>query len=146
MVKTKNFNKGQHMTCLAGALEPQVRLVLADHRRGRLPRPEDLSLPRQAPGRVDLPERAACLSRLTAGRRFNRKQIWLGFKKELRFHFDSETCLNYPNLNIFLVLGISSQNSSDLSSQNSSQNFSIELGSRVPIQCPTLDGRVWYGV
>ena len=46
-----------------------------------------------------------------------------GLKNGLRFHFDSETCLNYPFLNIFLVWGISSQNSGDFSSQNSSQNF-----------------------
>ena len=44
---------------------------------------------------------AAC----EAGRRFNRKQFGLSFglKNGLRFHFDSETCLNYPFLNIFLV-------------------------------------------
>ena len=49
-----------------------------------------------------------------------------GLKNRLRFRFASETCLNYPFLNIVLVWGISSQNSSDFSSQNSSQNVSIE--------------------
>ena len=46
---------------------------------------------------------------------FNRNYICLifGLKNGLRFHFDSETCLNDPFLNIFLVWGILSQNSSD---------------------------------
>ena len=57
-----------------------------------------------------------------SGRRFNRKHFGLSFdlKNGLRFRFDSARCLNYPFLNIFLVLGISSQNSSDFSSQTSS--------------------------
>ena len=40
-----------------------------------------------------------------AGRRFNRKKIGLSFglKNGLRFNFHSETCLNYPFLNIFFV-------------------------------------------
>ena len=40
-----------------------------------------------------------------AGRQFNRNFFGLSFglKNGLRFHFDSETCLNYPFLNIFLV-------------------------------------------
>ena len=39
------------------------------------------------------------------GRRFNRNIFGLSFgsKNGLRFHFDSETCLSYPFLNIFLV-------------------------------------------
>ena len=42
---------------------------------------------------------------LRAGMQFNRKTIGLSFglKNGLRFRFDSETCLNYPFLNIFLV-------------------------------------------
>ena len=41
----------------------------------------------------------------SSGRQFNRKHFGLSFgsKNGLRFHFDSETCLNYPFLNIFLV-------------------------------------------
>ena len=68
-----------------------------------------------------------------AGAQFNRKMFGLNFglKNSLRLRFDYATCLNYPFFNIFLVWGISSQNSSDFSSQNSSQNFSIELGSRL---------------
>ena len=59
------------------------------------------------------------------GMQFNRTQFGLSFglKNRLRFNFDSETCLKYPFLNIFLVLRISSQNSSGFSSRNSSQNF-----------------------
>ena len=77
--------------------------------------------------------RATCPSSLTPGTQFNRNK-WLEFRLEngLRFHFDSVTCLNYPFLNIFLVCGISSQISSDYSSQNSRQTFSIELGPRLP--------------
>ena len=59
----------------------------------------------------------------SAGRILNRKFFVLSFglKNGLRFHFDSETCLNYPFLKIFLVKGISSQNSSGFSSRNSSR-------------------------
>ena len=49
----------------------------------------------------------------------------------MRFHFDSEK--DYPFLNIFLVEGISSQNSSGFSSQNSSQNCAIELFPRLNV-------------
>ena len=40
-----------------------------------------------------------------AGRQFNRKVSGLsfGFKNGLRFHFGSETCLNYPCWDIFSV-------------------------------------------
>ena len=40
-----------------------------------------------------------------SGRRFNRTSFGLSFrmKNGLRFRFDSETCLNYPFLNIFLL-------------------------------------------
>ena len=47
-------------------------------------------------------------------------------KNGLRFHSGSETSLNYPILNVLLVLGMSSQNSSGFSSHF----FSIELGPR----------------
>ena len=52
------------------------------------------------------------------GRRFNRKTFGLSFglKNGLRFHFDSETCLNSLFLNTFSVYGISRKNSSDFSS------------------------------
>ena len=42
---------------------------------------------------------------VSSGRRFNRNIFGLSFglKNGLRFHFDSETCLNYPFLKIFLV-------------------------------------------
>ena len=45
------------------------------------------------------------LLRRGTGRRFNRKHFGLSFglKNGLRFHFDSEACLKYPFLNIFLV-------------------------------------------
>ena len=48
-----------------------------------------------------------------SGGQFNRKFFSLncGLKNGLRFHFDSERCLNYPFLNICFVLGISSRNS-----------------------------------
>ena len=42
----------------------------------------------------------------TTGKRFNRKTIFglsFGLKNGWRFHFNSETCLNYPFLNIFSV-------------------------------------------
>ena len=43
----------------------------------------------------------------TPGTQFNRKKIGLSFglKNRLRFHFDSETCLNYLFLNVFLSVG-----------------------------------------
>ena len=58
--------------------------------------------------------------RRPAGTHFNRSNFGLNFglKNGLRFHFDSESCLNHPFLNIFLYYGISSQNSSGFSSQN----------------------------
>ena len=42
-----------------------------------------------------------------AGDQTNRNNFGLSFglKKGLRFHFDSDTCLNYPFLNIFLSVG-----------------------------------------
>ena len=48
------------------------------------------------------------------------KNLWLEFclENSLRFHFDTDTCLEYPFLKFFLVEGISGQNSSDLSFQN----------------------------
>ena len=48
------------------------------------------------------------------------EKFWLELKDSMRFHFDSDTCLNYPYLNFFLVRRISIQNSSDFLSQNSS--------------------------
>ena len=59
---------------------------------------------------------------VAAGTRFNRHSYGLSltYKIGLRFHFYSDTCINYQFLSLFLVKVISSQNSSDFSSQNSS--------------------------
>ena len=55
--------------------------------------------------RRDPDDSAESASKKKTGRRFNRKHFGLSFglKNGLRFRFDSETCLNYPILNIFLV-------------------------------------------
>ena len=53
-----------------------------------------------------IPERVSVLHRhRQPGRRFSSKKILLKFWLEngLRFHFDSETCMNCPFLNIFSV-------------------------------------------
>ena len=56
------------------------------------------------------------------------KRFGLSFcvKNSLRFHFDSDTCLSDELLKFFFVKGISSQNSSNFSNQNSSSNFFTE--------------------
>ena len=59
------------------------------------------------------------------GGQFNRNIFGFSFglKNRLRFRFDSETCLNYPFMNIFLVQGVSSQNSICFSSQKLKPKF-----------------------
>ena len=52
------------------------------------------------------PDRGGCVVyNKETGRQFSRKNFGLSFglKNGLRSRFDSETCLNYPFLNIFLV-------------------------------------------
>ena len=62
-------------------------------------------------------------------------------KNRLRFHFDSETCLNYPFLNIFLVQGISSQNSSGFYSRNQSRKLFLLNWVPDDVRADELDGR-----
>ena len=74
--------------------------------------------------------RAIRMTRLRADS-IDKMSAWVStWKTDWDSIFDSETCLNYQFLNIFLVWGMSSQNSSDFWSGNSSQILSIELGPR----------------
>ena len=63
-------------------------------------------LDHKCPAHVTIVENSQRVSgNKTTGRRFNRTNFGLSFglKNGLRFRFDSETCPNYPFLNIFLV-------------------------------------------
>ena len=74
----------------------------------------------------------------------NRQKFGLsiGLKNRLIFHFDSETY--YTILNIFLVWGISSQNSSDFSSQNFSIELVPSLRKRRPLSETETNRKVQY--
>ena len=75
---------------------------------------------------------ARCVRRVRVGGEIwpsggDSKRKHFGLKNGLRFHFDSETCLNYQFLNIFLLEGISSQNSSHFEAETQAKIVSIEL-------------------
>ena len=64
------------------------------------------------------------------GAQFKSKNFGLSFglKNSLRFHFESDTCLNYQFLSFSLVWAISNQNKIGFSSQNSGWHFFYWIG------------------
>ena len=64
---------------------------------------EDIAVQDVTECSFEVPSRRVKIGARTPGTQFNRNIFGLSFglKNRLRFHFDSETCLNYSFMNIF---------------------------------------------